>query len=126
MKLPDKDINVPSKQHEEIKKGLKPCENASVFCEFCACEFRCKIEADALTYIQQLESRLAQVEKERDAAVEAVEMYPCFTCKNISSTYCKDCLRNRSLALDRAGEFLPDNYEWRGFCAENTKEDANA
>lgn len=72
--------------------------------------------------VLHLESRLARVERERDAAVEAVEMYPCFTCKNISSTYCKDCLRNRSLVLDRAGEFLPDNYEWRGFCAENTEE----
>ncbi|MDD6041915.1 MAG: hypothetical protein PUD63_12095 [Clostridia bacterium] len=78
--------------------------------------------ADAITRASVLASRLAQVERERDAAVKAVEWYPCFTCKNISSAHCEDCLRNRNLALDRAGKYLPDNYEWRGVCAENTKE----
>lgn len=86
-----------------------------------------------LRYIQQLESRLAQAERERDAAVadlkEATESgsvctgckhdtdfdRPCeqadFDCKQcIQPCKCKTCERN-------------SNYEWRGPCPENTKEE---
>ena len=70
------------KKPEEIKKALAcVCERPD--CENCSyaekvndeefgktLRFHCsEIYADALAYIQQLESRLAQVERERDAAV---------------------------------------------------------
>lgn len=56
-----------NKERECIKtiKGVCP------YCE--------SIAGEANERIKQIESRLAQVERERDAAVEAVEMYPCFT-----------------------------------------------
>jgi hypothetical protein len=70
---------------------------------------------DALAYIQQLESRLAQVEKERDAAIHDLHRY-CSTCKHdprkeFNKMPCKLCMDNKI-----------DGYEWRGVCAENTEE----
>lgn len=87
------------KPPEEIKKGLEGCKDKSN-CEWCNLIDQCKRNADALAYIQQLEdaidnatqlvqsanelikerlkemeSRLAQVERERDAALKELKAY---------------------------------------------------
>ena len=65
---------------EEIKKRLQRCKN-NTYCDDCPSEYHCQIEADALAYIQQLESRLAQVERERDALMhDLANSAPCFAC----------------------------------------------
>lgn len=70
--------------------------------------------ADAITQVVVLESRLAQVEKERDAAVAdldtalnnvAVMNLDCNFCKYKDRPVCESC-----------------EWEWRGVCPENTKE----
>lgn len=68
---------------------------------------------EIFAYIQQLESSLAQVERERDAAVNDLnkamlldEAEFCTFCKNIKKPYCHSC-----------------EFEWRGVCAANTKEE---
>lgn len=121
------------KTPEEIKKGLE--------CGFChECPYdddeqetveECarQVHKDAIAYIQHLESRLAQAERERDAAVRDVE--------EADDGLCCHC-KNRDLAAqcDYSGEcHLCDNvdcpchpencrWEWRGVCAENTEEES--
>lgn len=63
--------------------------------------------------LDKLQSRLAQVERERDAAVNDLnkamlldEAEFCTFCKNIKKPYCHSC-----------------EFEWRGVCPENTKEE---
>jgi hypothetical protein len=71
--------------------------------------------------IEQLESRLAQVEKERDAAVRDITYWAFVpeVCKHYK--YCQ--------TIDEDGDkgcFSPiicSDYEWRGVCSENTKEE---
>lgn len=72
------------KTPEEIKKGLKLCSHEGhgeeIICQHCPYDNNScpvlictsRLSEDALAYIQQLESRLAQVERERDAAVRAI------------------------------------------------------
>lgn len=79
---------------------------------------RCEqLVSESLARIQQLESRLAQVEKERDAAIHDLHRY-CSTCKHdprkeFNKMPCKLCMDNKI-----------DGYEWRGVCAENSKEES--
>ncbi|MBR5874530.1 MAG: hypothetical protein IKY90_07360 [Oscillospiraceae bacterium] len=109
------------KTPEEIKKGLYHCGTIDVSCTNCPydedCHTQgdgyCSVEDDALIYIQQLETRLAQVERERDAAVRDLAkamsldgVEDCSFCKNIKKPYCDPC-----------------KWEWRGVCKENTKGD---
>ena len=103
---------------EEIKKGLE--------CGFChECPYdndeqetveECarQVHKDAIAYIQQLESRLAQAERERDAAVRDCARFPCYTCaEKENGDFCPQC---RTTGTFRA------LHEWRGPCPENTKE----
>lgn len=106
------------KTPEEIKKGLAYCVNDSC----CDCPYdlglRCSDEVmlDAITYIQQLESRLAQAERERDAAINDCGRFPCRTCMYEGhAAVCYICH-----GVPGGGRV---NYEWRGVCPENTKED---
>ena len=106
---------------EEIKEGMEQCANTET-CENCGYRDECRdvfsnkpMTKDALAYIQQLESRLAQVERERDAAVEDLSVAKsCKICKNYAGAFvpniCMDCIECC-------------NFEWRGVCAENTKEE---
>lgn len=106
------------KTPDEIKKGLYHCGADDVGCTGCSynkknvmCEGN--MEIDALTYIVTLENLLAQVERERDAAVRDLAkamsldgVEDCSFCKNIKKPYCDPC-----------------KWEWRGVCTENTKEE---
>ena len=111
------------KTPDEIKKGLYCCGTIDVSCTNCPydedCHTQgdgyCSVEDDALIYIERLESRLAQVERERDAAVQdARDGTMCDTCKhNNSKDYLKPCYEcNESFNC----------WEWRGVCEKNTKE----
>ena len=71
---------------------------------------------EAANEIEQLESRLAQAERECDAAVSdlenviglsAIVNLDCEFCKHMDRPTCEEC-----------------DWEWRGICPENTKEDA--
>ncbi len=67
----------------------------------------------AANWIDKLESRLAQVERERDAAVMEIETainskagLGCHLCKHNGVYDCFECV-----------------WEWRGVCEESTKEE---
>lgn len=85
--------------------------------------------ADAITQVAVLESRLAQVERERDAAVCDLSD-ACKYCKHIScddedeNSPCKDCMQRK--AGVPFGPMIRTRFEWRGVCEENTKDDSGA
>lgn len=114
------------KSPEEIKKGLKQCCDTGVGCSGCPYYNDChdpfdtviSVEEDAIAYIEKLETRLAQVERERDAAVKDCSRFPCATCSDKENG---DLCHNCNVRKDTTRT----NYEWRGVCEENTKEDAD-
>ena len=125
------------KTPDDIKEGLESCVDyyangcGKQFCDDCPySENECfQLEKDALVYIQQLESRLAQVERERDAAVQELEIaedcYNCkynYACKHDGNGYrkCSEC-GECPCSECNSGQ---SQYEWRGVCEENTKEES--
>ena len=85
------------KTPEEIKKGLSGCADKGN-CEWCNLVLECEKNSDALAYIEQLEQRIAQAERERDAAVHDLKLADepdCEYCKHQfgGCTYdgCKQC-----------------------------------
>ena len=73
--------------------------------------------ADALLLVEDLESRLAQAERERDAAVADLRREACcYQCQDNETDEmdepCYSC-------LETIGE--RPNWQWRGVCAENSK-----
>ena len=114
------------KTPEEIKKGLKICsKNAE--CNQCPYVDSACVDTllrNALAYIQQLESRLAQVERERDAALKEWKRTKmdsegmCWTCKHGHITDIGSCRCVSPYPCDEGEE-----WQWRGVCEENTKED---
>lgn len=90
---------------------------------------RCKQLVDeCIARIQQLESSLAQVERERDAAVsDLTDSKECDYCKYkelfpaCGEENCYSCDKECPCAwCSKAG----DGFRWRGVCPENSKEDA--
>ena len=78
--------------------------------------------------MDQLKSRLAQVELERDAAVADLEKYKgCGTCKFQDVQFeCDDyqsCAECDNTDCPCYGISVDDCWQWRGVCEENTKED---
>lgn len=119
------------KTPDEIKKGLElhrtnlNCDGICPYDGWNAETGSCiqRLMKDTVEYIQQLESRLAQAERERDAAVnDAVQIaiqldFPaCEWCKHkpYNHVHCKEC-RTKN-----------EGFEWRGVCPENTKDGADA
>ena len=104
------------KTPEKIKKGLECCSSGSG-CDQCPCYdgslcHGVENKGDALAYIQQLESSLAQAERERDAAVRAISDAMHYI-KNLGAVqYGLQQLEHWDYGLNR-----------RGVCPENTKED---
>lgn len=109
------------KTPDEIKKGLYVCPDE--LCHMCPyepegdCMSDCM--SDALAYIQQLESRLVQAERERDAAVHDMENYAGYgaICKHFDND-CPHIVEGCPLWPSDC-----ESYEWRGVCPENTKEE---
>lgn len=119
------------KTPDEIKDGLERCqlneERSIPNCKYCPYEFdpnaQCDLvlHADALAYIEQLEERLAQVERERDAAVSELASN-CRACRFIvDDSHCEDCFQR--VGKHPWSPIVRTKFEWRGICAENTKED---
>lgn len=76
----------------------------------------------ALKAIEQLETRIAQAERERDAAVKVMSLVRlCENCKHCDKSCesypCSSC------SMDR--ERRKPNWEWRGVCTRNTKKEEN-
>ena len=105
------------KSPDEIKKWLEccfinNCDGCPYDTDGCADN---EEKADTLAYIEQLEQRIAQVERERDALkhdLNACFIRPtkmCRVCENIKTKACNMCERG-------------DLFKWRGVCPENTKE----
>ena len=73
--------------------------------------------ADAITLVAVLESRLAQAERERDAAVIDLRLYAgCKVCKHGDFEFTHECM---DCSYDN------NNWEWRGVCEETTKGEDN-
>lgn len=130
------------KTPDEIKEYLANCDDKSE-CSACYSEWRCKNEADALAYIQQLEAELeeerthhqhtiecaqsfeeewVQMKRERDAAVRDIR-HDCDTCKHkeacLSNDFCEECGHAESDNTPCCSCHNLCNWEWRGPCAEN-------
>lgn len=93
---------------------------------------RCKQLVDEfIARIQQLESRLAQVERERDAMsydMHQLQGALCAYCKNLYRP--KDALQVTCSVFgdgygDRADSpLICGSFKWRGVCEENSKENS--
>ena len=60
------------KTPEEIKKGLRGCADNSQ-CQWCSMRRECREDEAALAYIEQLEQRLAQLEQQIDTVHAELE-----------------------------------------------------
>ena len=123
------------KSPDEIKKGLmcaiprncnghkcSTCPNATYSMHEL---LEGKLIEDALTYITQLEERLAQAERERDAAVKDLGTEKsCYTCKHGDIYSSSGCEGNCRSCSNISCPCESCNYKWRGVCEENTKDDA--
>ena len=91
--------------YSQVKKSLCGKENVSW--------------VEVLEAANQLKSRLAQVERERDAAVRDLQKISfCEDCKHLGKSKkqnpCRECQENYK---------EKPNWQWRGVCPENTKEE---
>ena len=106
------------KTPDEVKRELRLCKDDR-FCEWCGMNDICEKNEFVIECIEHLESRLAQVERERDAAISDLTHYSmCAACKHFKEG-CK-CLFVDDCLYGTEGRF-----EWRGVCPENTKEKNN-
>lgn len=116
-------ITINGKTPEEIKKGHECCASGSCL----GCPYRrekhcvTQMKGDVNAYIQQLESRLAQAERERDALIKHVQG-KCHACKHArgypNKGMCSGCKHTFHAKREST-----DNWQWRGVCPENTKEE---
>lgn len=133
------DIKAGGKTPEEIKKGLEcrarayngMCQYACSSCDVYVDGRFSEIFRNAIVLIQQLESSLAQVERERDAMsydMHQLQGALCAYCKNLYRP--KDALHvTCSVFGDGYGDsadspLICGSFKWRGVCEENTKEDS--
>ena len=114
------------KTPDEIKKGLECMSGVAMPC--CSCPFNgssdctSEIGCSALDMIEQLERRLAQAERERDAAVRDIgeaSYFQCSVCKHGDWPNCKKGLNN--VVEDEVCKC--ELFEWRGVCPENSSDD---
>ena len=79
--------------------------------------------SELLQAVSQLKDRLAQAERERDAAVCDLSD-ACKYCKHIScddedeTSPCKDCMQRKGGVP--FGPMIRTHFEWRGLCEDNT------
>lgn len=90
--------------YSQVSKALCGKENATL--------------DELLQTVDQLKDRLAQVERERDAAVHDMENYAGYgaICKHFD----EDCPHVEGCPLWPSD---CESYEWRGVCPENSKEE---
>lgn len=108
------------KTPDEIKKGLEVCPSHNDCTGICPYEgtnmcirFLMK---EALAYIQQLESRLAQAEQDAKEMANDLDCSACTWCEYKDFDYtneaCKEC------------RTYNEGFKLRGVCPENSKEDS--
>lgn len=128
--MPD---TINGKTPEEVKKGLVCCASKDDCVGVCPYEginlCRDFLMKHAKCLIEQLESRLAQAERERDAAVaDLIDASDCHYCqrkdlpKQCGRGYCSDCDNEKCPCYDCTPK--NNNFIWRGVCAENTEGEA--
>lgn len=104
------------KRPEEIKKGLERCADGDCHkCPYSGFDCAQEVNADALTYIQQLEAELEAVKRERDAAVRGLHG-DCETCKHYETENCAYCVHDPDAWCAHE-----ENWEWEGVCPENAE-----
>ena len=82
--------------------------------------------ADAIAQVAVLESRLAQAERERDAALKDIAN-TCWSCRNAKPSQLSKFLYSCPHLKGKAGVRTQcENWQWRGVCEENTKEGPHA
>lgn len=120
------------KTPDDIKKGLAVCATLDGDCENCPYDdgkqLTCvdRSRRDALAYIIQLETRLAQAERERDAALKDIAN-TCWSCGNAKPSQLSKFLYSCPHLKGKAGVRTQcEHWQWRGVCAENTKDDSSA
>ena len=70
---------------------------------------------EILQAANQVKSRLAQAERERDAAIADLKLYAgCKVCKHGDFKFTSECM---DCSYDN------NNWQWRGVCPKNTKEE---
>lgn len=108
------------KTPDEIKKWLEYCHSSKpcIDCKYDQRDFpHCvrSLLADAINGYEKLVSRLVQVERERDAAINDCGRFPCETCEERENgDLCPMCVVKGSYR---------SLHQWRGVCEENTKEE---
>lgn len=75
----------------------------------------------AADLIESLSAELEQVKRERDAAVEDLHLWGCFSCKHAGyshSEICASCVYNRN-RIAKGYVSGKNRYEWRGVKEES-------
>lgn len=112
------------KTPDEIKADAATCltKPPNAMCDRFDLNKKCKgdcgyVIKELYDLVLHYESRLARVERERDAAVEDLSVSKfCALCEEDANT--------QEYGSDRCHACLNKcNWRWRGVCAENTKED---
>ena len=122
----DKTTQLMQSATEVIKKNQEQLESTYSQVKKALCGKENVSWVEVLEAADQLKSRLAQAERERDAAVADLSDR-CLYCKNaarkLEEPPCADCMQPKNGIL-----FAPrvrTHFEWRGVCPENTKEDGS-
>lgn len=120
---------------EEIKKGLECCMDYQS-CTDCGepkCPYNDMKEcvdallADASVLIQQLETELAAVRQEKNAAKKDLySCQPCFACSHFrhNGGACRganECFEKMGECAVEGIEYVGVSFMWRGVCPENTE-----
>lgn len=109
------------KTPDEIKKWLEYCHSSKpcIDCKYDQRDFpHCvrSLLADAINGYEKLVSRLAQVERERDALLMDLESALTTPCASV----CDYCAR-----IDEPGDMCDGcRFQWRGVCEDNTMDGA--
>lgn len=118
-----------SEQQRIISALRDECSDCSCFGDKYMCSLGPCENLNAANLIEQLAAELAQVRRERNAAVRDIEAvvthYPCYVCKHSQSGYGYGCDIATDLQDKRWNCKENKRFEWRGPCAENGEEDEN-
>lgn len=117
MEKPERELQTETmeKRLGQMKSGvIELCETISQVKKV-LCGNEKATNEELLQAASQLKSRLAQVERERDAAIADLKLYAgCKVCKHGDFKFPKEC-------MDCGDE--TNYWQWRGVCPENTKEE---
>lgn len=125
MKKPERELQTETmeKRLGQMKSGvIELCETISQV-KKALCGNEKATNEELLQVASQVKDRLAQVERERDAAVAdlmAASTRLCNACKYDSWP---ECGKTGRLNFDADDAVACKHFEWRGVCDENTKEE---